>query len=156
MAARQGQQIYLLHILRDTDKEYSPKIHNIVDEISKLTLVEVCDLNELLKKTLKIQDAPVMAMSAGAVAAAPKEEEEEEVAPVITKTSFTVKLTAFDAEKKIALIKELKNIIPDMNLVQAKKFVESVPQVVKDDLAKDEADNLKKKLEELGGKAEVE
>merc|ERR1711860_338631 len=131
-------------------KVFTPKLHAIVDDISKLTLTEVADLNELLKKTLRIQDAPVMAM--GMPAAAPQEEEEEEQAPKIEKTSFSLKLLEFDADKKIVLIKEMKNLVPGMNLVQAKKFVESLPQIVKADILKDEAETLKKSIEAAGGK----
>ncbi len=61
-------------------------------------------------------------MPAQQAAPAAKEDAEEEQAP--TKTSFAVKLMKFDSAKKVALIKEIKNIVPDMNLVQAKKFVE--------------------------------
>ncbi|XP_045210850.2 39S ribosomal protein L12, mitochondrial-like [Mercenaria mercenaria] len=143
---------------QDAEKQYSPKIQGIVNEIGQLTLLEVADLNELLKKTLKIQDAPVMAMGAGApMAAQPKEEEEEDVAAAAPKKStFNVKLTGFDAEKKIALIKEIKTLLPDTNLVQAKKFVESAPVVVRGDLLKEEAEELMKALEKVGGKAVLE
>nr|KAG5710379.1 hypothetical protein BaRGS_022197 [Batillaria attramentaria] len=96
-------------------------------------------------------------MAMGAVAApAAKEEEEEEVAPRQEKVAFTVKLTKFDDKKKVQLIKEIKNLIPNMNLVQAKKFVESAPQVVKADIAKDEAEKLKEALVAAGGEAEIE
>ncbi|KAK7113553.1 large ribosomal subunit protein bL12m-like [Littorina saxatilis] len=135
------------------DKMYAPKIEKIVQDISQLSLLEVADLNELLKKTLNIQDAPMMAM--GAVAA-PKEEEEEEVAPRQEKMAFTVKLTKFDEGKKVQLIKAIKALVPNMNLVQAKKFVESTPQVVKADLPKDEAEKLKEELIAAGGSVEVE
>lgn len=138
------------------EKNYPPKIQNIVEEISRLTLLEVADLNELLKKTLNIQDAPVMAMGAAPAGAPKKEEEEEEVAPVREKSLFSVKLTEFDTAKKIALIKEIKNLIPGTNLVQAKKFVESVPVVVKTDIIKEEAETLLKALENAGGKAQID
>jgi hypothetical protein len=55
----------------DPNKTYSDKIHRLVDEISKLSLVDVMDLNELLKKTLKIQDVPIMASGTGGGAPAP-------------------------------------------------------------------------------------
>jgi large subunit ribosomal protein L7/L12 len=142
--------------IHGTEKVYSPKIEKIVDDISQLTLIEVCDLNELLKTRLKIKDGPVMAMAGPAVAAAPKDEEEEDVAPKREKTAFTVKLVKFDSAKKITLIKELKNIIPDINLVQAKKFVEAVPQIVKADIMKEEAEKLQAALEAVGGVVELE
>lgn len=141
--------------VQGSEKVYPPKIEKIVDGISQLTLLEVCDLNELLKTRLKIKDGPVMAM-AGPAVAAPKEEDDEEVAPKREKTAFTVKLVKFDDAKKITLIKELKNIIPDINLVQAKKFVEAVPQIVKADIMKEEAEKLKASIEAVGGVVELE
>ena len=129
----------------------------IVDSIAELNLLEVSDLNALLKERLNISDAPVMMASGGAPAAAAAPEEDEEPAePVAVQTSFTVKLNAFDAAKKVALIKELKGQVEGMNLVQAKKFVESAPAVVKADIAKDEAEALKKALEAAGAECEIE
>jgi len=141
-------------------KDYSPKIVQIVDEISQMTILEVADLNELLKKKLNIQDVPMMAAAApaaaaGAAAAAPAAEEEVEAKPR-EKTIFTVKLASFDAGKKVALIKEVKNLLEGMNLVQAKKFVESAPQTLKEDVPKDEAEALKAALEAVGAVVEME
>jgi len=142
-----------------TDKVYPPKIQKLVDDIAKLNLLEVADLNDCLKKTLKIESVP-MAMSPGmfaaqaALAKAAGGEDEEE--PKTIKSSFNVKLTKFDEGKKVALIKEVKTIVEGMNLVQAKKFVESVPQVLKTNIAKDEAEKIKKALEALGATVEIE
>ncbi|KAH3863374.1 39S ribosomal protein L12, mitochondrial-like [Dreissena polymorpha] len=136
-------------------KTYSPKIQKIVNDISQLTLLEVSDLNELLKKTLNIADAPMMAMGVAPVAVAPAVAEVvEEAAP--QKMSYTVKLIQFDAEKKVNLIKEIKTLIAGTNLVQAKKIVESAPVNLKSDLTKDEAEKLVKALEAVGGKASIE
>ena len=88
-------------------------------------------------------------------AAAPVEEEEEAVA-VEVQTEFTVKLLQFDAAKKVKLIKEIKTIMTDMNLVQAKKFVEDVPNLVKEKLSKEDADKLKVQLEAVGATVEIE
>ncbi|XP_076366176.1 mitochondrial ribosomal protein L12 [Tachypleus tridentatus] len=140
------------------EKIYPVKIQKIVEDIGKLTLIEVADLNRLLKQTLNIQDAPLVAMGAmpvGGVTAASVEEEEEGT-PKTVQTSFKVKLMKFDDSKKIALIKEIKNVIEGMNLVQAKKFVESAPIVVKGDVPKDEAEKLKEALEAVGGTCEIE
>ena len=94
-------------------------------------------------------------MAAGPAApAAPVEEEEE--APAAVQTSFTLKLDSFAADKKVALIKEIKANVEGMNLVQAKKFVESAPAVVKTDLSKDEAENLKKVLEAAGATCKID
>jgi large subunit ribosomal protein L7/L12 len=71
------------------------------------------------------------------------------------KSTFAVKLNAFDEAKKITLIKEIRNSIPGLNLVQAKKFVETAPVEVKNDLGKTEADELKTLLEKAGATCEV-
>ncbi|KAJ7340244.1 Ribosomal protein [Desmophyllum pertusum] len=140
----------------DAVKEYPEKITNIVDEISRLTLIEVADLNECLKKTLKIEGAAMMPMmGAMPMAAAPAQEAEleaEKPAP----TEFTVKLTEFDAASKVKLIKEIKNLVTGLNLVQAKKFVEGLPQNVREKVSKEEADEVKKALEAAGGTVEIE
>jgi large subunit ribosomal protein L7/L12 len=70
-------------------------------------------------------------------------------------TEFTLKLVKFDETKKVAIIKEIKNLIEGMNLVQAKKFVESVPTVVKADLPKEEAEKLRDALVAVGGVCEI-
>nr|CAG4641418.1 EOG090X0O3H [Eulimnadia texana] len=131
------------------------KLQRIVNDISSLTLIEVAELNKLLKTTLNIPDAPVMAYGAPAPVAKQEEEDEAEAAPVKVQTSFTLKLVKFDDAKKIGLIKEIKNLIEGMNLVQAKKFVESVPTVVKADIGKDEAEKLKDAITAAGGICEI-
>ncbi|CAH0701024.1 unnamed protein product [Spodoptera exigua] len=137
------------------DKPVSPKIEKIVSEITNLNLLEVSELSQVLKKRLNLPDAPVMPMG-GFVAAAPAAQDEEEAAPKAVKTSFTVKLTKFDDKQKVALIKEVKGLLEGYNLVQAKKFVESVPAVVKADVSKDEAEKLKEALSKVGGVIEIE
>lgn len=83
-------------------------------------------------------------------------QEEEDQAPKQVKSAFTIKLTKFDDSKKVALIKEVKGIVEGMNLVQAKKFVESCPQILKSNVPKDEADKIKKALEALGAGVDIE
>lgn len=102
---------------------------------------------------MNLPDAPAFAV--GAVAAAPTAEEEDE-APQAVKSSFTVKLMKFDEKQKVPLIKEMKSLIEGMNLVQAKKFVESAPVVVKADIGKDEAEKLKEAIEKVGGTVQVD
>jgi len=129
------------------------KLQRIVDDISQLTLLEVAALNQLLKKTLNIPDAPVVSYGA-APAAAPKEEEEEKPVAKV-QSAFTLKLVKFDDSKKVAIIKEVKNLLEGLNLVQAKKFVESVPTVVKADVTKEEAERLRDALQAVGGTCEI-
>ncbi|XP_067045394.1 large ribosomal subunit protein bL12m-like [Acropora muricata] len=137
-------------------KEYPEKIRGIVDDISKLTLLEVSDLNELLKTTLKIEAAPMMPMmGAMSTAAAPSQEVEVEEGKE-EPTEFTIKLIKFDAANKVKLIKEIKNMVPGLNLVQAKKFVEDLPQNVKEKASKEEVEEVKKVLEAVGGTVEIE
>lgn len=134
----------------------NPKLLAIVNEIAKLNLLEVSELSTLLKKTLNLPDAPMVAYGSGPAGAAAPAEEEEEVAPKIVQTAFKVKLVSFDDTKKIVLIKELKSLMEDMNLVQAKKFIETAPAYLKEDISKDEADQLKAALEKVGAVIEIQ
>ncbi|NWY91941.1 DIC protein, partial [Loxia curvirostra] len=140
-------------------KEYSPKVRQLVRDIAGLTLLEVADLNALLKETLKIPDVGVMPAAAAAsllpAQAAPQEE--EEVVPLKKeKTHFTVRLTELKAADKVKLIKEVKNFVPGVNLVQAKKLVESLPQEIKANASKEEAEKIKAALEAAGGTTQQE
>nr|XP_033500092.1 39S ribosomal protein L12, mitochondrial [Epinephelus lanceolatus] len=138
-------------------KQYSPKIQQLVNDIASLTLLEVSDLNELLKKTLNIQDVGMMPMGAMASAVPAAAAGEEEEAPVKKeKTQFTVKLTELKAADKVKLIKEVKNCIQGLNLVQAKKLVESLPQEIRANASKEEAEKLKAALEAAGGTVVLE
>ncbi|KAJ8283512.1 hypothetical protein COCON_G00023620 [Conger conger] len=139
-------------------KSYSPKIQQLVNDIAGLTLLEVSDLNELLKKTLNIQDVGVMPMGAVAAAAAPAAPaaEAEEVPVKKAQTHFTVKLTELNPTDKVKLIKEVKNCIQGLNLVQAKKLVEALPQEIRANVSKDEAEKLKAALEAAGGTVVLE
>ncbi|NXI04857.1 DIC protein, partial [Pachycephala philippinensis] len=139
-------------------KEYSPKVRQLVRDIAGLTLLEVADLNALLKETLKIPDVGVMPTAAAAsllpAQAAPQEE--EDVPLKKEKTHFTVRLTELKATDKVKLIKEVKNFVPGVNLVQAKKLVESLPQEIKANVSKEEAEKIKAALEAAGGTTQQE
>ncbi|XP_041978715.1 39S ribosomal protein L12, mitochondrial [Aricia agestis] len=136
------------------DKPASPKIEKLVAEITQLNLLEVSELSQVLKKRLNLPDAPVMPVGGFAMAAPAAQE--EEAAPKAVKSSFTVKMTKFDEKQKVALIKEVKGLLEGFNLVQAKKFVESVPTVVKADISKDEAEKLKEALTKVGAVIEID
>uniref|UniRef100_UPI00398E9CCA large ribosomal subunit protein bL12m n=1 Tax=Pristiophorus japonicus TaxID=55135 RepID=UPI00398E9CCA len=138
-------------------RDYPPKIKQLVHEIASLTLLEISDLNELLKKTLKIQDIGMLPMAGAMAAAQPVSQAEDEVMPVKKeKTHFTVKLVEFKVAEKVKLIKEVKNCISGLNLVQAKKLVESLPQEIKPNVAKEEAEKMKTALEAAGGTVQLE
>ncbi|PWN35037.1 uncharacterized protein FA14DRAFT_113786, partial [Meira miltonrushii] len=134
------------------------KLTSIVDQIEKLTLLEAAELVAQLKERLNIQDIAMPSASAGPVAAAPA----AEAAPVEEekpkeKSLFTVKLKGLkDATAKAKVIKEIKALNSNMNLVEAKKFVESAPQVLKEGLTKEEAEKLQKAIEAAGGLTETE
>ncbi|CAL8273800.1 unnamed protein product [Lota lota] len=138
-------------------KQYSPKIQQLVNDIASLTLLEVSDLNDLLKKTLNIQDVGMMPMGAMAGMAPAAQAAEEDDAPVKKeKTHFIVKLTELKAAEKVKLIKEVKNCMQGLNLVQAKKLVESLPQEIRVNVSKEEAEKLKAALEAAGGTVVLE
>ncbi|XP_038226779.1 39S ribosomal protein L12, mitochondrial [Dermochelys coriacea] len=145
--------------LDNAAKEYSPKIQQLVQDIASLTLLEISDLNELLKKTLKIQDMGLMPM--GGMMPPPAMQSatqvaEEEVPKKQEKIHFTVKLTEVKAVEKVKLIKEVKNCMQGLNLVQAKKLVESLPQEIKANVSKEEAEKIKAALEAAGGTVVLE
>src|SRR5512140_3575035 len=118
----------------------------IVDELSKLTVLEAAELAKLLEEKWGVSAAaPVAMMAAGGGAAA--------AAPVEEKTEFTVVLAAAGAQK-INVIKEVR-AITSLGLKEAKDLVEGAPKPVKEGVTKDEAAKLKKQLEEAGAKVEV-
>ncbi|KAL1967324.1 hypothetical protein VTN77DRAFT_3370 [Rasamsonia byssochlamydoides] len=144
----------------------NPKITQIVDQISQLTLLETADLVASLKSRLNIPDLPVggfavapggapggAGAAGGAQAAAV---EEEEAAPAAQeKTLFNLKLESFDAAAKPKIIKEVKSML-GLSLVDSKKFVESVPKVMKENVPKEEAEKIIETLKALGAKATME
>lgn len=130
-----------------------PKISQIVDQISTLTLLETSALVSELKTRLNISDIALPSASAPAPAAAPVEEEVKEV--VEEKTIFSIKLESFDAKSKPKIIKEVKSLL-GLSLVESKKFVEAAPKVLKENVAKEDADKIKATLEGLGAKVALE
>ena len=121
----------------------SDKIQQVFDQLKDFTVLEV---SELLKKFEEIGFKPVAAAAAAAPVAAPVEEVEE-------KTEFDVVLVEFGAQK-IKVIKVVREIT-GLGLKEAKQLVESAPKAVKEALPKEEAEELKKKLEEVGANVEV-
>jgi len=127
-----------------------------VDDISGLTLLQAADLVSLLKTRLNIQEIAMPSASAAApAAAAPAEEAAAEEKPK-EKTIFNVMLKSFDATSKPKIIREVKALVPNLTLIDAKKFVESVPKVLKENLSKEDADKLKTTFEALGAVVELE
>jgi large subunit ribosomal protein L7/L12 len=119
----------------------------ILDAISKLTLLEVVDLISDFEKKFGVTAAAPVAVAAapaGAAAAAPAEE----------KTEFTVLLKEYPADKKVTVIKVIREIT-GLGLKEAKDLVEGVPSTVKEAASKADSEAFKKKLEDVGAKVEV-
>ncbi|XP_053680649.1 39S ribosomal protein L12, mitochondrial [Anopheles nili] len=160
VAATMGAEKMTMPVPEGTEKPADPKLVSIVDSIARLNLLEVSELSTLLKRKLNLPDTAMMPAGFGAFAggaAAPAAvADEEEAAPKVVKTTFKVKLVKYDEKQKVALIKEVKNLLEGMNLVQAKKFVESTPTIVKDDVPKEEAEKLKEAFTKVGAVVEIE
>src|SRR3989454_12845337 len=121
----------------------------IVDDLSNATVIEIADLvKELESKWGVTAAAPVAvaAPGAGAAAAAPAAE---------VKTTFDVILASVPAEKKIAVIKAVREVKAGLGLAEAKALVEGAPKPVLEGANKADTDNAKKKLEEAGAKVEI-
>ena len=126
------------------------KLEKLVDELSTLTVLEASELSKLLEEKWGVSAAaPVAVAAAGGAAAgaAPAEAAEEQ-------TEFTVVLTA-GGDKKINVIKEVRSVRPDLGLKEAKDLVEGAPQPVKENVSKQEAEEIKKKLEEAGATVQI-
>ena len=118
----------------------------ILDGIANLTVLDLVDLVKMIEDKFGVTAAaPVAVAAAGPAAAA---------APVEEKTEFTVVLTAVDAAKKVGVIKVVRELT-GLGLKEAKDLVEGAPQTVKEGVDKKTAEDMKKKLEEGGGKAEL-
>lgn len=96
-----------------------------------------------------------MAAGAGAAPAAAPAEEEEEVPAKQEKTLFNVKVETVDAASKAKVIKEVKTML-GLSLVDSKKFVESVPKVLKESVPKEDAEKILETLQKVGAKAVIE
>jgi large subunit ribosomal protein L7/L12 len=116
----------------------------LIEQIDKLTVLELADLVKQLEEKYGVSAAaPVAMMSAGPAAAAPEAE----------KTEFDVILAEIGPEK-IKVIKAVRELT-SLGLTEAKAFVESAPKAVKEGVTKDEAEQVKKKLEDAGAKVEI-
>ena len=122
------------------------KIEKLVDDLSGLTVLEAAELAKLLEDKWGVSAAaPIAAMAAPAAGAA--------AAPAAEKTEFTVVLLEA-GDKKINVIKEIR-AITGLGLKEAKDLVEGAPKEVKADVNKDEANKIKKQLEDAGAKVEL-
>ncbi|KAK9129783.1 hypothetical protein Sjap_010270 [Stephania japonica] len=138
----------------------SDRVSAIVDEISGLTLLEVADLTELLRKRLDIEEMPIMAvmmpgMGVGGRGGGRGSGGKGEVKKAEEKTAFDLKLEGFEAAAKIKIIKEVRSFT-DLGLKEAKDLVEKAPVVLKKGVAKEEAERIIEKMKEVGAKVVME
>jgi large subunit ribosomal protein L7/L12 len=123
------------------------KLEKIVEDLSSLTVLEAADLAKLLEEKWGVSAAAPVAVAAVAAggAAAPAAE---------AQTEFTVILKEA-GDKKINVIKVVREVVPSLGLKEAKDLVEAAPKPVKEGVSKEEAETIKKKLEETGAKVEI-
>src|SRR5216110_3267320 len=118
----------------------------LVEQLSNLSVLEIAGLVKQLEEKWGVSAAaPVAIAAGGAGAAAPAAEE---------KTAFDVVLTEMGANK-IAVIKEVRSAVPGLGLAEAKALVEGAPKTIKEGVTKEEADEIKKKIEAAGAKVEI-
>ena len=122
----------------------SEKITALIEEVKGLTVLELSELVHALEDEFGVSAAAMAAPAAGGAAAEAAEE----------KTEFDVVLAGFDAAAKIKVIKAVREIT-GLGLAEAKGMVEGAPKTLKEAVSKDEAEELKKKLEEAGAKVEL-
>lgn len=140
----------------------SAKVAAIADQVCELTLIEVSELCDVLSERLGLGDMSGMMFAGGGMpmqaAAAPAGAgggDAAAVAPAEEKTSFTIKLESFDAAQKIKVIKEVRGVT-DLGLKEAKELVEGAPAVLKKDVKKEEAEEIKAKLAAVGAVVALE
>ena len=120
------------------------ELQKIVDELSKLTILEASELTKMLEEKWGVSAAAAVAVAGPAAAAA---------APVEEKTEFTVVLAAA-GDKKIEVIKEVR-ALTGLGLKEAKDLVEGAPKTVKEGVNKEEADKIKAQIEAAGGQVQI-
>ena len=119
----------------------------IIEAIEQMSLLDIVDLYKTMQDKWGVTPMAAAAAAPAAAAAAPVEEVEE-------KTTFDAILTGFDAAKKINVIKVVRELT-SLGLKEAKDLVEGAPKPVKEGVTKEEAEEIKEKLEEGGGKVDI-
>jgi large subunit ribosomal protein L7/L12 len=119
----------------------------ILNAIANMTILEVVDLVKMMEEKFGVTAAAPMAMAAAAPAAAA-------AAPAEVQTEFTVVLKEYPADKKVTVIKVVREAT-GLGLKEAKDLVEGVPSTVKEGISKADSDKIKKSLEDAGAKVEV-
>jgi large subunit ribosomal protein L7/L12 len=133
-----------------SETAFAPEISEMGDKIAKLTIAQAVQLKDYLKEKYKIEPAAggavmVAGPGGGGPAAAPAAE---------VKTEFTVVLEGFDAAEKIKVIKVVRELT-GLGLKEAKELVEGFPKPVKENVSKDDAEKMKKQLEDVKAKVSL-
>lgn len=131
-----------------SDTKLSEKLQKIATELEGLTTLEMADLAKYLEEKFGVSAMPMVA--AQAQTSAPS----QTAAPAEEQSTFTVNLTEVGANK-LAVIKAVREILPNLGLMDAKKLVESAPKELLKDVKKEVAEEAKKKIEAAGGKVEL-
>ena len=126
-----------------------PDIGNLVEELSKLTVIEAADLVKKLEEKWGVSAAAPVAIAAAGAAAGGA------AAPAAAKDTFDVILVSAPADKKIAVIKAVREVKAGLGLAEAKALVEGAPKPVLEGANKADSDAARKKLEDAGAKVEV-
>jgi len=126
-----------------------PDIGNLVEELSKLTVIEAADLVKKLEEKWGVSAAAPVAIAAAGAAAGGA------AAPAAAKDTFDVILVSAPADKKIAVIKAVREVKAGLGLAEAKALVEGAPKPILEGANKADSDAAKKKLEDAGAKVEV-
>jgi len=138
---------FFTYMSEETNKvavEVPAKFQSLVESIEKMSVLDLAELVKILEEKFGVSAAaPAMMMAAGSAAAAPVEE----------KTSFNVELTGV-GENKINVIKAVRELT-SLGLKEAKDIVDSAPKMLKENVSKEEAEEIKKKIETAGGSAVV-
>lgn len=130
-----------------SETKLTEKLAKIASEIESLTVVEMAELSNYLEDKWGVSAMP-------AVVAAPVAGPTPASAPAEEKTTFTVVLSA-SGDNKLGVIKAVREILPNLGLMEAKKLAETAPQNLLTDVKKEQADEAKRKIEAAGGKVEL-
>ncbi len=128
-------------------KEEKSKFEDLIKQIEELSVVELADLVKELEERFDIEAAPMAAAPAAGAGGGEEEEEAEE------KSEYTVELKSA-GDKKIAVIKAIRTVV-EMGLKDAKDLVDNAPKPIQENMPAEDAEKLKKAIEDAGGEVEL-
>ncbi len=135
---------------QEKEIELSGKVKELVEAIKSLNVMELVQLVRALEKLFGVSAIPVAAPTVGATAPVATAPQQEEAGP----KAYNIVLKEA-GPNKLQVIKEIRAILPDLNIKQAKDFVESAPKTIKENVPENEAKEIKERLERVGAKVEL-